>query len=727
MAPPIVKRFLISFDQNKWLGLLTVLLSLGIAGVVAMQPPPPPPRPTYKALGQLSFRTPPPTFTSTGTALQQQGRSVSRDVLLSPQVLQKVAQKLRLNVDQILEIRDKRLAIQFPNEATERGQSASPNVITLEYTDPESPTRATLILETLMNEMIEYSRWLNTSQLRGRIEALNIRLGQVQKDLTQAEERFYRYISREGSDLLAVQDGSLFSAITSSQQRQRSIQLSLQEIEGQIDSLSDQLRLNADQAYTSVALSADPIIASIRANILSNEQQLERLEKDLRPEHPTLIQLRKQQEVNETLLQNRAAELINRDDILSTLTPQQIRKDSNLDPTRQQLANQLVSLKTQRDGLIRQLDSVVKTERDLRQQYERFPDKQLQQARLVQAVEFQRVIYQNILTALVDAQSAEAETVSSLTVAQAPVVPPAQPYQQQRINRLLILGAGAGIGVVAGAGVILLLALIDDRLHTPEEIRDLLANREVLLLGQLPFIPLEDENSPLLVSENSVYTYLPFYERFRSNIRRLAPESSKVILVTSVTDEEGKSISAYNLAIASAHAGKRTLLVEADLRSSSKAYLLGILPEPEASIEPLRYYAARSDSIELVPIVENLYILPSPGPQRQAAAIVESNELQLLLKDVRGRFDMVIVDTPALSKSNDALLLEPLTDGIVLVARPGVTRSSLLGEAIDQFTEAEIPVLGAAINYVENLVVSPSLPAEALEPDIEQPQALAES
>jgi capsular exopolysaccharide synthesis family protein len=721
-TPPIVKRYLIAFRQYNWLGFLLFLLSVGIAGVVVIQPPPPPPRPTYKALGQLAYRTPPPTFTSTGSQLQQQGRAVNRDILLSPWVLQRVAEKLKFNAEQILEIRDKRLKILFPGQESadqekEQEQTQQPQVITLEYIDPESPTRATLILDAFMDEMVEYSRLLNTSSLRLRIEALSIRLGQVQGDLTQAEERFYRYITREGSDLLAVQDGSLFSGITSSQQRQRDIQLSLQQIEGQMNSLSKQLGLTPDQAYTSSALSADPIIANLRARILQNELQLVRLEQDLRPEHPNIIKLQKDQEVNEILLQQRAQELIGQDGILSPL-PTQIRQESNLDPARQQLANQLVALQTQRDGLIKQLASVANTEQELRQQYEKFPDKQLQQARLVQAVEFQRVIYQNILTALVDAQSAEAETDSSLAVSQEPVVPPAKPYAPPVINRLLIIGAGAGIGLVVGAGVIFLLAMVDDRLHTPQELRDTLTEKEIPVLGQLPIIVTGEtaERRPILVDAES--PYLPYYERFRSNIRRLASDSCKVIVVTSISNEEGKTVTAYNLAIASAQAGKRTLLVEADLRSRSKARVLEVTLDPDATIEPLRYYANRSDAINLVPAIENLYVLPSPGPQRQAAAIIESSELQLLLKDARGRFDMVIVDTPSLLRCNDALLLESLTDGLILVTRPGMTRSSLLNEAIDQFAEADVSVLGAVINCVEGLTPASAIQAETQDSEV---------
>jgi Mrp family chromosome partitioning ATPase len=141
--------------------------------------------------------------------------------------------------------------------------------------------------------------------------------------------------------------------------------------------------------------------------------------------------------------------------------------------------------------------------------------------------------------------------------------------------------------------------------------------------------------------------------------------------------------------------------VEADLRSPSFVNALNLMPDPDASIEPLRYYSSGSGCIHLAPGIENLYIVPSPGPQRQAAAILESSELRQFLEDARGRFDFVVIDTPALSRCNDALLLEPLSDGMVLVTRPSYTQESMLTEAIDELIEAELPLLGAIINGVD--------------------------
>ncbi|VEP18423.1 conserved hypothetical protein [Hyella patelloides LEGE 07179] len=707
MTPPIVKRFLISLEQHKVLGLIIFLLSIGVSVVFALQPEPPTPETTYKANGQLSYSSPPPLFTSTGEQLAEQGRFINVDILLSPPVQARIRTQLQLRSDELKEMIDRNLQINLPEDG-------STQLIGLEYINSDDPEEAVRNLGVVMTEMIEQSRLINTSQLRGRIDALNGRLIVVQQELATAEEAFYRFISTEGTDLLAVQDGSLFSGITGSQQQQRQLQLILEEIEGQIDSIVTQLGLNPDEAYTSAALSADPILASLRSQVVEIENQLKQVEKELRPDHPTLISLRKQLQANEDLTQERATEILQGTGKSRPLA-NQLRQESSLDPARQDLANTLITLQTQREGIIRQLESVRNTEQDLREQYEQFPDRQLQQARLVQEVETKRALYQTILTALVDAQSAEAETTSSYAVAQAPVVQEVAPTTLVSINRFLILGAGAGIGLVAAAGVIFLLALLDDRLHTPQELRELLLTREVPVLGNIPRIDgfdLNGQELPIIVDNDS--SYLTFYERVRSNLRRYSAPATKVILVASVSHKEGKSVSAYNLAIASAHAGKRTLIIEADLRARSNSEWVQVQADDNATQEPLKYFSESSEAIRLVPAIANLYIVPSPGPSRQVAAIVESNELERLIKDARGRFDMVIIDTPSLSKCNDALLLESLTDGVVLIVRPGISRGSMLGETIDQFTETDIPILGAIINDTEQVVNLMELPASEL-------------
>lgn len=720
MTPPIVTRFLIALDQYKLIGMFIFgLIFLG-SGVFALQQPKPQQQPSvYQARGDLYFKPQPtPSFTNLGQQLQEQGVGIiNQDLLLSPAVITRVIAQLKSKGFNITEedinklIEDKQLQLTLP-------KAEEAKIITVQYLDNQEK-RAQLLIQVFLEQMVKESELLNSSQLRTKIAALQKRVVEIQDELKQAEGKLYSYIGTEGSALLAIQDGSLFTAITANQEQQRQLKIAIEGVDGEIGSLSNQLGLTPDQAYTSSALSSDPIIASLRAQLLQIESQISLLGRDLRPEHPKMVELFKQKSANEQLLRERASEVIGKDGILTPL-PSQIRKESNLDPARQELANRLVALKSQKESLLKQLESVRKTEEELRREYERFPEKQIIQSQLAQEVQNKRSLYQNIVASLVDAQSAEAEIVSNLEIARPPLVQEVKPEIKQPVSTVVILAAGAGAGVLMAIGVIFLLAVLDSRLHTAQEIKAILGEREVPLLGEVPYIfsyDADGKETGIIVETNSVY--LPFYERFRSNVRRFSAEDTRVILVTSISEQEGKSISGYNLAIASANAGKRTLLIEANLRNGSQAPTVNITLDPLASVEPLNYYASTSDCIRLVPEIYNLYVVPSPGPQQQAAAIIESNELKRLINDSRQRFDLVIVDTPSLSRCNDALLLEPLTDGIILVTRPGITQGNLLTETLEQFEDAEINLIGVAINaIIEQSIAVPKPPKMPLKPKI---------
>jgi capsular exopolysaccharide synthesis family protein len=551
--------------------------------------------------------------------------------------------------------------------------------------------------------MVQLSGDINTGRLKSIIKKIDELLPQAKKELQEAENNLLQYDRRERPALLEAENGSLLGGISNSKIQQREIKFTIAGIDAQIRSLENKLGLTVGQAYVSSALSADPIIAVLR--------------KDLRPEHPTMIQLQRQKEASEELLQQRANEVLGGGGMAAPIRGNVtgIRTQSSLDPTRQALANQMVALQTQRETLEQQLKQQIQQEAQLRRESALIPNKKLERSRLEQTLGFKKAIYDQMQAKLTDAKAAEAETVASLTLAKPPTPLPVVAKPKSVPATLAI---GGFLGAVIGGGVIFLLGSLEGTFKTREDIQESLKQRDVLLLGELPLIPVDDlepEELPVILSPDS--PYLEFYEKFRSNLRRIGGNDVKVILITSVSSQEGKTLSAYNLGIASAMAGKRTLIIETDLRSPSRASSLNVAPDSYATLEPLLYYSSLSDCIRLVPEVENLYIVPSPGPVRQSAAIIESSEMRRLIEDARERYDLVILDTNPLSTSNDPLLIQPYSDGIVLVARPHYTQENMLAEAIDQLVEGELGLLGAIINGADIRVSIPQ-PVEEFPPSI---------
>jgi capsular exopolysaccharide synthesis family protein len=698
MTPPIVKRYLIAFDKYKWIGLASFALVVAGSTVVAVQPEPPA---SYVASAALTYTGPPVSFSATGSEIQQQGKELNEQVLLSDQIIEAVAAKVNIKPTKI----GTSVALILPKKNPRTGELES-TILEMKYKDTDAK-RATEILVELMQAMIKLSGDINTGRLKAIIQKIDERLPQAKRELQVAEQKLERYDRIERTAILAAENGSLLNGVTASQNLQRQIQLTVSGVDAQISSLEGKLGLTVGQAYVSSALSADPIIGNLRAQIYQTEAQIAVLRKDLRPEHPTMIQLQRQKQASEELLQQRAAEVLGGGGTAAPLRGNvaDIRTQSSLDPARQELANQMVALQTQRETLQQQLAQEVQQEAQLRQEYSLIPNKQLERSRLEQEVGLKKAVYDQMQTKLTDAKTAEAETISSLSVARLPTVTAdIKPPKSVPVT----LGVGGFLGLLVGGGVIFLLGSLEGTYKTKEDIRESLKQREVALLGELPLMPVDDldkEAVPVVLSPDS--PYLEFYEKFRSNLRRIGGRDLKVVLITSTDSQEGKTVSAYNLGIASARAGKRTLIIETDLRSPSHCASLKVTADPDATIEPLRYYTSLSECIRLVPDVENLYIIPSPGPVGQSAAILESSEMRRLMEDVRERYDLVILDTNPLSLSNDPLLIQPYSDGIVLVARPNFTQENMLGEAIDQLVESELGLLGAIINGADITVAMP--------------------
>lgn len=689
MASPLIKRYLLAVNRYKWVIPTGVAVGLGAAAVVAVQPEA---APIYQAGATLVSNAPPITFSTIGTQVRQPIETFTAETLLTKEVIEGTAKEVALDPRSMA----KQITVKIAGGEETDAKGGGKSQVQISYEDADQK-RAADVIQQLSQRIIEQSRLNNSARLRAVIQAIEQRLPQVKNELQIAEQRLETFDRTAGPQLLAAQDGTVIKSITASQQQVRQLQIQLDGINAQIRSIQEKLGLNSNQAYVASALSADPIIANLRAQIQQVETQMSILSKDLRPEHPQMETLRKQQQGYEAELNKRAAEVVAGGGIAAPLVGN-VRQDSSLDPARQQLANTLVNLKTQQEALQQQLVSTARAEQELRQEYTNLPNKQLERVRLEDQLKLKKNLHDQMQQKLVDAKAAEVETVSSLSLGKPPAVAPTTLRAPKSLP--MTLAVGGIVGLLVGAGLVFLLDTLEGTFYTEEDLREAIRQRDVVILGGLPkvksFLP---GSSPVLVKPGSPYA--EYYERFRSNLRLADHKAPRVVMVISTVGNEGKTVTAYNLAIASARAGKRTVLIEGDLRSPSSAHYVGLSPDADSQIEPLRYYG-QMDCIRLAPDVENLYVIPSVGPQQQAASILESSEMRRVLEDARGRFDLVVLDSTSLSRCNDALLLEPFTDGMILVTRPGVTQQSLLEEAIDQLNESDnLRLLGAVTNGVE--------------------------
>jgi protein-tyrosine kinase len=216
-----------------------------------------------------------------------------------------------------------------------------------------------------------------------------------------------------------------------------------------------------------------------------------------------------------------------------------------------------------------------------------------------------------------------------------------------------------------------------------------------------PYSPDESKrHNPDLVA--LIEPFSPRAEGFRALrsqlMMRLFTEARRghALAVVSAGSGDGKTYTSANLAITLAQLGGRTLLVDADMRNPTLHELFG-LPN-RAGLSGILSGRTDKQVIQQVPGIPSLFVLPvgttPPNPQE----LVERPAFGLLLNELTGKFDHVVVDTPAAVHGADASVIAAKCGAALLLVRKDTSRSAALRELVASFAGAPVKLVGAVFN-----------------------------
>ena len=301
---------------------------------------------------------------------------------------------------------------------------------------------------------------------------------------------------------------------------------------------------------------------------------------------------------------------------------------------------------------------------------------------------------------------------------------------QPRPKRNGILGLA--LGIVLGLGLAFLWEALDTRVRTAEEIGEKLGGLALLARVPSPSKKVRTERRLVMLDEPTG-TQAETFRMLRTNLDFVSLDrDARTIMVTSAVEEEGKSTTIANLAIAMARAGQRVALVDLDLR---RPYLdkffgvqgpgitqvaLGHVPLEQALAtvaiaDPGSAETSLSDTTRSVRVKVSggngngngngaakvvkglLQILPSGPIPPDPGEFVNTQVLSEILAELRDRFDVVLIDAPPVLRVGDAMTLSTKVDGVVVVARMKVVRRQMLNELARQLHAMPTPVLGFVV------------------------------
>lgn len=254
---------------------------------------------------------------------------------------------------------------------------------------------------------------------------------------------------------------------------------------------------------------------------------------------------------------------------------------------------------------------------------------------------------------------------------------------------MLTVLASAG-GLALGAGSVVAFEYLRDRLSTSEEVPQRIGLR---VIGTVPKIT--RRANPGHVAE--------CVDGVRAVIAQTGREAPKVILVTSAVEHEGKTTFASQLAASLARSGKRTLLLDGDLRHPNVHLALGL--DLRAGLPELLRGEITNDEAIQPTGVEGLFAVTGGACDYAAITALSRSATGSILAGFRDSFDHVVVDAGPVLAFADVLLLGQASDVAIVTTMRDVSRVPLVTAAVDKLRSVGIRVLGTVVNGVDETAV----------------------
>jgi capsular exopolysaccharide synthesis family protein len=281
------------------------------------------------------------------------------------------------------------------------------------------------------------------------------------------------------------------------------------------------------------------------------------------------------------------------------------------------------------------------------------------------------------------------------------------------------VGLAVALGLIVGVGAAALRESLDRTLRSPEALNTAAA---AAVLSAIPYDQ-KAERAPLITEGSAHSKRAEAMRQLRTNLQFVNVDRPvRSIVVSSPLPGEGKSSTVCNLAIAFAEAGRKVLVIDADLRRSRIAEYFGL----EGAVGLTNVLAGR------VPVRDalqawgdtGLWVLPSGHVAPNPSELLGSGNMADLLSTLCVSFDVIVIDTPPLLPVTDAAVMATLADGCLLIARHGKTTNHQATKAAGALHAVGARVLGCV------LTMTPAKGTEAYDyysygPDEPAPEAVS--
>lgn len=308
-----------------------------------------------------------------------------------------------------------------------------------------------------------------------------------------------------------------------------------------------------------------------------------------------------------------------------------------------------------------------------------------------QEVDTNRSLYDGLLQRFKEIGIAGGVGINNITIVDPADIPQSPSSPRLFLNLLIALLAGLGLGAAAA----FILEQMDEAITDPTELERLFG---LPLLGSVPKVQGETPSEALMDPKTDMFdAYLAVWTNLKFTTDHGVPRS---FAVTSTRPAEGKSTTSLALATTLARAQKKVILVDGDMRSPSVHHLGGVGHDRGLS----NFLAGENDLDGLTFEMSDFGLTAmSAGPiPPNAAELLASNRLELLIERLLTTYDHVVIDSPPVMGLADAPLIASRTEGVIYAVESHGIRSSMVRTALRRLASANANILGSVLTKFDS-------------------------
>lgn len=505
----------------------------------------------------------------------------------------------------------------LPNlQATQAGKMSS--LIQISYQD-NVPQRAQAFANALAGAYIQQTIDFNTEEASKTLDFIRLQLDDIKKSLETSALNVEKFKQSHDTMDITAETKAAIEKLTVYDQQLAQIEIE----ENQAERLSALLKKGDFSALSIAPMQiTDPLIGSLMQSLSEAERKKQSLLVEYTELHPDVVQ-----------------------------------QSVQIDKLKKEIASNINSL---REGIAERKRSVSGVIARNEAFFEKLPATERQYVDLARSFQVNEKIYSYLLEKQSEASIAKASTVSSNRI----VDPALLPLEPIKPKKSLIVAVAAILGMILGIFVAFVRNFLDDTIKGYD---DIARETDIPVIGSIPFIK-EGIDSRHLVMDNPRSVYAESFRAMRTNLQFMATYANhKTIMVTSTLAGEGKTTTASNLGAILAISGKKTVILNLDLRLPMLHEVFD-LPNERGMSNYLSGHAGLDEVIQHTSL-ENLDIISSGAVPPNPSELIMSERLREGLSKLHERYDYVILDTPPVGLVTDALILANEADITLFVVR----------------------------------------------------------